>query len=63
MPASHLFKKLSQTTTITTTVTISTTTTTTAATTAVEAVCSFSEYFLSFSLLERGLLQRKENSL
>jgi len=61
MPASHLFKKLSQTTTITTTVTISTTTT--AATTAVEAVCSFSEYFLSFSLLERGLLQRKENSL
>jgi len=62
MPASHLFKKLSQTTTITTTVTISTTTTT-AATTAVEAVCSFSEYFLSFSLLERGLLQRKENSL
>jgi len=61
MPASHLFKKLSQTTTITTTVTISTTTT--AATTAVEAVCSFSEYFLSFSLLERGLLQHKENSL
>ena len=62
MPASHLFKKLSQTTIVTTTVTISTTTTT-ATTTAVEAVCNFSEYFLSFSLLECGLLQRKENSL